>query len=114
MKDYNDKYQEALRYLGALERADVFKRTGDVIPHPNIDLLEELVDKATPKKVIKETIYDAYDLNDRSIDFEYEIIKCPNCNFHLVDETERWDFEDWDYCPNCGQKLDWSEENGEI
>jgi hypothetical protein len=74
------------------------------------DILQELVDKEVPKKGIKEIVLDAYDCDDRSIDFEYEIVKCPNCNFHLVDETENWDFEDWNYCPNCGQALDWSDE----
>ena len=95
----NNKYQEALNKLCNKCFGDEPKK-----------VLQELVDKEKPKKGIKEIVLDAYDCDDRNIDFEYEIIKCPNCNFHLVDETEGWNFEDWDYCPECGQKLDWSDE----
>ena len=90
--------QEAINNIkAALPNAHAFKEEFDVLENK-------------PKKVIKETISDAYDCDDRSIDFEYEIKKCPNCDFDLVNETEGTDFEDWDYCPNCGQKLDWSDE----
>ena len=30
---------------------------------------------------------------------------CPNCNL----EYYVTDYEDFNYCPNCGQKIDWSE-----
>lgn len=39
MKDY----QKALDYLTKLERADSFTRTGDVVPHPASDLLQNLL-----------------------------------------------------------------------
>ena len=29
---------------------------------------------------------------------------CPNC-----DKNYEVDYDDYDYCPNCGQKIDWSE-----
>ena len=31
---------------------------------------------------------------------------CPSCNL----EYYVTDYEDFNYCPNCGQKIDWSEE----
>lgn len=37
------EYQEALDYLTKLERADNFIRTGDVVPHPASDLLQNLL-----------------------------------------------------------------------
>ena len=40
MKDY----QKALDYFLKLERADVMNKTGDVVPHPAIDLLQTLLD----------------------------------------------------------------------
>lgn len=111
-----NKYQEALitvsKSCKSLAMEFSFSKICDT-DKKALNILKELVDKETPKKVIKETIYDAYDCNDRSIGFEYEIKNCPNCNLDLVNETEDRDFEDWDYCPNCGQKLDWSDENDE-
>ena len=32
---------------------------------------------------------------------------CPSCNL----EYYVTDYEDFNYCPNCGQKIDWSEAN---
>ena len=74
-----------------------------------VDTLQELIDKETPMKPIKEIIDDSYDDNDRSIDFQWERIKCPNCKEDLVSEPEFRDFVDYPYCPLCSQKLDWSD-----
>ena len=74
------------------------------------EILQELVDKETPKKPIKEIISDAYDCDDRNIDFEWERTKCPHCDDDLINEYENRDFEDYDYCPFCGGRLDWSGE----
>ena len=30
--------------------------------------------------------------------------ECPNC-----DKDYEVDYDDYDYCPNCGQKIDWSD-----
>ena len=32
---------------------------------------------------------------------------CPSCNL----EYYVTDYEDFNYCPNCGQKIDWNEED---
>lgn len=38
----------------------------------------------------------------------FELPLCPNCG-----EYYEVDYDDYDYCPKCGQKIDWSEvENG--
>ena len=57
-----------------------------------LEILQELVDKETPKKPIKK-LYGHY--------------KCPVCDHD-------WDSRDWKskYCGLCGQRLDWSEFNG--
>lgn len=54
-----------------------------------LEVLQELVDKETPKKPIKK-LYGHY--------------KCPVCD-------NCWDPRDWKskYCELCGQRLDWSE-----
>ncbi len=35
----------------------------------------------------------------------YDMYDCPNCG-----TTYEIDYEKHDFCPNCGQKLDWSDE----
>lgn len=76
-----------------------------------LDVLQELVDKATPKKLIHDIVSDSYDEDGLPESFEYEVRKCPNCREHLVDESEDIDFSELPYCPYCGKALDWSEEN---
>lgn len=34
----------------------------------------------------------------------YDTWICPNC-----EEYYEVDYDDYDYCPNCGQRIDWSE-----
>ena len=36
----------------------------------------------------------------------YDTWICPNCEKHY-----ELDYEEYDYCPNCGQMIDWSDEN---
>lgn len=35
----------------------------------------------------------------------YDMYDCPNCG-----TTYEIDYDEYDFCPDCGQKLDWSEE----
>ena len=65
----------------------------------DIDTLQELVDKAVPKKPFYEA--DGYDENGELI---YDTWICPNCNHYY-----EVDYDDYDYCPNCGQAIDGSE-----
>lgn len=53
-------------------------------------VLQELVDKSIPKKVIN--------INNT----EFEMYKCPNCHVKFIsDGIEK-------YCDECGQAFDWS------
>ena len=38
----------------------------------------------------------------------YDMYNCPNCV-----KSYELDYEQYDYCPNCGQKLDWTVLEGE-
>lgn len=60
---------------------------------------DELEAKATPKKPQLEG--DGYDNEGNLV---YDTWICPNCNEHY-----EVDYDDYDFCPECGQKLDWSE-----
>lgn len=63
-----------------------------------LQTLKELVDKATSTKP---NIWgDGVDSNGEII---YDMYDCPNC-----DKSYEIDYEKYDYCPNCGQRLDWS------
>lgn len=66
------------------------------------DLLQELVDKAKPKKVSYEG--DGYDDKGELI---YDTAICPTCERKFEVDYD----EHSKYCPSCGQVLDWSDEN---
>nr|DAV75071.1 MAG TPA: putative hydrogenase nickel incorporation protein [Caudoviricetes sp.] len=92
-----NKYQEALERLRILERAKNLHYQNQVAPQVDCDVLQELVDKATPKKP------------DVNINNGY----CPNCHqtFGLERTKEAMIRSRWfSFCPYCGQALDWSEE----
>jgi transcription initiation factor IIE alpha subunit len=84
-----NKYQEAFDYYWKVYNEH---HLGMLARH-YIDILQELVDKATPKKTI------------RFIDkFYVSPYKCPVCKTipHTVYQK---------YCDECGQALDWSDED---
>lgn len=64
--------------------------------------LLELVDKETPKKVINGTAELSKETPHLLVLNEYS---CPVCNSDIVFAYH------CNYCKNCGQALDWSEEN---
>ncbi len=89
-----NKYQEALdkmiyynQDLAELTEEECFK------------LLQELVDRATPRKV--EVV---------PSDILYFDGVCPNCNKPLFDGTDMFFKEKrYKFCAYCGQAIDWSE-----
>lgn len=60
-----------------------------------LEPIQELVDKETPKKVIKFT--SEITNSEEALTF----YTCPKCRMLLSNDN---------YCPKCGQKLDWSDE----
>ncbi len=96
------KYQEAKdNIINTLARHIGYKLYKNLYSE-DFDTLQELVDKATPKKPFYEA--DGYDENGELI---YDTWICPNCNHYY-----EVDYDDYDYCPNCGQRLDWSDKDG--
>ena len=121
------KYQEV---LDRLCENDYFDENGncncDLIVMDRI-LLQELVDKATPKKIIYEDIgYDHY----KNVNV-YGCI-CPSCGLHIIEFTDddvSTDSDDIEtmfnssmvhhghqglnnFCNRCSQAFDWSDEDG--
>lgn len=86
-----NKYQEALNVL--YENVDYNDYSNQTIDRTNkaFDTLQELVDKSTPKKVMRI-------LGNR------DGALCPTC-LRIINVAK----EQYNYCPNCGQKLKWDE-----
>lgn len=84
-----NKYQEA------------FERTKQVVTIDTLDdfiTLKELVEKATPKK-LDSLYYKVHKKYDEYYVSGYCVV-CGN-EFHISKDSRP------NYCPNCGQKIDW-------
>lgn len=93
-----NNYQEALNYL--IENIEMLNRHSDgsfCQPNSSKNTLQELVNKATPKKVVYKKGSDG----DRWF-------FCPRCN-EIVPRMRNFDQHTYPYCPYCGGKIDWSE-----
>ena len=96
-----NKYREALldiRYYYA--QSQKYKKLQKYNTKKQLETLQELVDKATPKKPInqsKPVVRQGY---------------CPNCKGELrkLGSRNAVVIEGQPYCESCGQALDWSEE----
>lgn len=76
-------------------------------PTSGFYMLQESVDmaiKALEKQVAKKPSFegDGYDHDGNLV---YDTWICPCCEKHY-----EVDYEEYDYCPSCGQRIDWSEE----
>ena len=86
------KHQEA---LSRLRDTDLYY-SDDSKFHQDLDVLQELVDKATPKKPLK---------------LEEGKYTCPSCSMAFTLKTSIKNmFVNNRYCDVCGQALDWSED----
>ena len=65
-----------------------------------LEMAIEALEKQTPKKP-------TYDGDGYAPDgsFVWDEWLCPNCNSRY-----EVDYDEYDYCPNCGQAIDWSED----
>lgn len=125
----NSKYQEALDrakeiYIYLCDEFNL-KKTA-VKMNDDIEVLQELVDKATPKKIRYEDIgYDHY----KNVNV-YGCI-CPSCGLHIIEFTDddvSTDSDDIEtmfnssmvhhgyqglnnFCNRCSQAFDWSDED---
>ena len=99
-----NKYQESLKFFIKLANRVPLKFANDEFCErfdKNIVLIKELVDRATTKKVSYEG--DGYDDKGELI---YDTAICPTCERKFEVDYD----EHSNYCPSCGQRLDWSDE----
>ena len=87
-----NKYEEAFDVIETIlhlmcgeEREDGYKPSQDEMSNSMEDF-KELVKKATPKKLLYDDNY-------------FSLCRCPTCKKVVPIHG--------DYCPRCGQKLDW-------
>ena len=125
----NSKYQEAFHFFRKLPYRIPLKFANSEFCEQydkHLCSIQELVDKATPKKIIYEDIgYDHY----KNVNV-YGCI-CPSCGLHIIEFTDddvSTDSDDIEtmfnssmvhhghqglnnFCNRCSQAFDWSDEN---
>lgn len=97
--------QEALNALKKIE--DDFQIAGKARMiaefFEGLSIAEKALEKHIPQKVIDVTDYWGED------ELEYSEKGCPKCNYHDCGLESSNDVE-FNYCPMCGQRLDWSKD----
>ena len=97
-----NKYQEALDYAKKhLDSKQDLEKVG---------VLQELVDRETPKKpILSDTWKDEEqtDIYDENGFIDPIVSICPNCRKYGIFDFEYG--EKFNYCKHCGQAIDWSE-----
>lgn len=91
------KYTEAISSIYFTMHNRVKPKTLGHCEDKNLELLEELVERSTPKKP-EITIYNGF---------------CPNChNAFGLERTQRAMLKPYwlSFCPCCGQALDWGKQ----
>ena len=71
------------------------------IPLKNMEMIVQALEKQIPKKPTYEG--DGYAPDGT---FVFDEWLCPCCG-----KRYEVDYDDYDYCPNCGQKLDWRDDD---
>lgn len=95
------KYQESLNKIKEDYEETHCQGMGTCYDFEDIKLIQELVDKAIPKKPIKLTYKLLLDDG-----WSYE---CPRCKCAIGINTKAIDYtQEEGYCPTCGQAIDWS------
>ena len=82
------KYQEALDTISYMTNVNLLTIREISLTKPLVGLLQELVDRDTPMKP--------------DYPKEYPSACCPKCSQNLGDNN---------FCRNCGQRIDWNENN---
>lgn len=95
-----NKYQEAVDYL-FVKYANSTEE-GSFLHRHHIDVIQELVDKETPTKP-------KYMNRGKCGDFHIKGIRCGRCGV-MFGYSDGYTQAVINYCYNCGQRTDWSDE----
>ena len=106
----NSKYQEAKDNIVNTLARQIDYKTYKNLYSKDFDILQELVDKATPRNPsLNKTYEDTKTIYDEYGRINELLCVCPNCG-----ESAIYDFEynkRFKCCSHCGQRIDWSDEN---
>lgn len=93
-----DRVKNALvNVITLAKHSDYYENVRD---EEDIDLIEKIVKKEIPRSPIRFGYL--YDPDRSQVHVGW---KCSNCGTKY-----RVYYADYDYCPHCGQRIDWSEE----
>lgn len=67
------------------------------------DEVKNLCIEALEKQIPKKPYYEGNGYSDGEL--VYDTWRCPNC-----DSAYEVEYDDYKYCPNCGQAIDWRDE----
>lgn len=84
-------------------KSDYFEALSDWRQYRKIGTLEECR-AAMEKQIAKKPTYEGDGYSDGQL--VYDTWVCPCCG-----RSYELNYDDYDYCPNCGQNLDWSDLN---
>lgn len=106
-----NKYQEALdRLISNIGVARCnYRKSGEA--KENVRTLQELIDKATPKKPSFDKSWEdeeTTDIYNEDGSINENVCECPNCHKHSIYDSEYG--VRFNHCHECGQALDWSDE----
>lgn len=93
-----NKYEDAEKWIDEIWTSSTWSRS-DIVWCITADRLRELIKKETPMKPHLEG--DGYSNGE----LVYDTWVCPNCEKHY-----EVDYDKYDYCPNCGQRLEYEDE----
>lgn len=91
--------KEHIKIIDAMMESLKFSTVDQKPILPTLKVAKEAIQRRTPTKPYYEG--DGYDDKGELI---YDTWICPNCG-----ERFEVDYDDYKYCPECGQKLDWGE-----
>lgn len=94
-----NKYQEAYNRLAFNFGLDVVDGTEYDDEVNDFILFKKLVDRETPRQPYIRQMIDKDGI-------EWQYISCPKCGNNITG------YMHFNYCPDCGQKIDWSKWNG--
>lgn len=95
--------KKLVQFLSIDNDREIIKELEELRDYVSIGTVEECREARERQRAKKPNIYgDGYDDEGKII---YDMYDCPNCN-----KSYELDYEEYDFCPNCGQAIDWSED----
>lgn len=102
LESVEEKHKDDTVYTGQLNIAemahDVRKRLEELKPYEDTGLTPEQIAELKERGTAKMPMYEGDGYADGKM--VYDIWICPNCgtNYEV-------DYDDYDFCPNCGQRI---------